>query len=243
MGEFEISDLAELTYFLGTEFIPTSKGVFMHQKKYATDILKRFNMLDCNPTLTPVETGTRLVKEGDEDLVNSTQYRQLVGSLRYLCTTKPDLAYAVGLISRFMEKPRASHQVVGKRILRYIKGTLDFGLLFPNDFQCRSVEIVGYTDSNWCGDKNDRKSTGEYVFMCGNGSISWSSKKQDVVVLSSFEVEYIAASFGACQVAWLETLLKEMKLKVAIPLKMRTDNKSVIHLAKHPVAHGRSKHI
>ena len=79
--------------------------------------------------------------------------------------------------------------------------------------------------------------------MCGNGSISWSSKKQDVVVLSSFEVEYIAASFGACQVAWLETLLKEMKLKVAIPLKMRTDNKSVIHLAKHPVAHGRSKHI
>ena len=75
MGEFEISDLAELTYFLGTEFIPTSKVVFMHQKKYATDILKRFNMLDCNPTLTPVETGTRLVKEGDEDLVNSTQYR------------------------------------------------------------------------------------------------------------------------------------------------------------------------
>lgn len=164
-------------------------------------------MLDCNPTSTPIEIGTRH-KEGDEDLVNSTQYRQLVGSLRYLCTTKPDLAYAVGLISRFMEKPRASHQVVGKRILRYIKGTLDFGLLFPNELQCEGVEIVRYIDSDWCEDKDNRKSIGGYVFIHENGSISWSSKKYDVVALSSCEVEYIVASFRACQTAWLETLLK-----------------------------------
>lgn len=112
------------------------------------------------------------------------------------------------MISKFTEKLSTSHQAARKRILRYIKGTLDFGLLFPNELQCEGVEIVRYIDSDCCEDKDNRKSIGGYVFIHENGSISWSSKKYDVVALSSCEVEYIVASFRACQAAWLETLLK-----------------------------------
>lgn len=104
MAEFEMTDLGELSHFLGMEFVQTSKGIFMHQKKYASEILKKFNMQNCNSLTTPTETGLRLIRDG----VDETMYRKMVGSLRFLCNTRPDLAYGVGLISRNMEKPKSS---------------------------------------------------------------------------------------------------------------------------------------
>ena len=243
MDEFEMSDIGRIAYFLGMEFVTTKSGIFLHQKKYATDILKRFNMLDCNSATTPCEPGIKLSTGEDTNLVDSTLYRQLIGSLRYLCNSRPDITYGVGLVSRFMKKPCKDHLLAAKRILRYVKGTLECGILFLAAKENSEIEIVGYTDADWSGDVGDRKSTSGYMFMLGNAPISWCSKKQDVVALSSCEAEYISAAFGASQALWLGMLLEELNIKCSNVMKLRIDNKSAIDLAKHPIAHGRNKHI
>lgn len=157
----------------------------MHQKKYANDLLKRFNMQQCNPAATPSETGLVLEREGPEELVDPTHFRRIVGSLRFLCSTRPDIAHSVRLISRFMEKPRTPHLLAAKRIVRYVKGTIDFGILFPEKVTESQAKLYGYTDSHRCGDKGDRKSTTGFIFMYGNAPISWGSKKESLVALSS----------------------------------------------------------
>src|SRR4051812_10760335 len=120
-----MSDLGEISYFLGIEFYKSSRGLMMHQRRYASEILKRFKMEECNLTSTPAETRLQLSKNSNEEDVDATQYRRLIGSLKYLCHIRPELAYSVGMISRFMQKPKVSHLAATKRILRYLKGTLD----------------------------------------------------------------------------------------------------------------------
>lgn len=241
MREFEMTDLDLISYFLGIEFKRTDEGVIMHQGRYARDVLKKFRMVDCNSADTPTATGVNLVKDPNEEEVDVTLYRQMVGSLRYLCCTRPDLLYVVGLISRYMENPKLSHFRAAKRIMRYVKGTLDYGILFPS--AAKKCNVLGYSDSDWCGDKSDRKSTTGYVFFYGDAPISWSSKKEQVVALSSCEAEYIAAAMAACQAQWLDNIFGELKMKEKGAITLMVDNKSAINLAKHPVAHGRSKHI
>lgn len=243
MSEFEMTDLGHLAYFLGVEFKRTEDGVFMHQSKYANDLLRRFNMLQCNSAVTPADPGLVLLKDQDEERADPTCYRQIVGSLRYLCNSRPDLMYSVGLISRYMEEPRSSHLLAAKRILRYVKGTSNYGILFPMRSEKNEAKLFGYTDADWCGDKGDRKSTAGYIFMFGRTPISWSSKKEPVVALSSCEAEYIAASMSVCQALWLNTLMGELKMEKSDSVKLLIDNQSAINLAKHPMAHGRSKHI
>jgi len=195
MKKFEMSDLGNLTYFLGIEFEMNSQGILIHQRKYAQDVLKRFNMLNCKPISTPVDTGVKLSLVNDEKEVNRTLFKQIVGSLRYLYHTRPDIGYGVSLFNRYMVKPTTSHLVAAKRILRYVKGTGSYGIHYSKN---QSDELIGYSDSDWSGDKDDRKSTASYVFMIGNAAFSWSSKKESVVALSSCEVEYIANSMKAC---------------------------------------------
>ncbi|GAU50018.1 hypothetical protein TSUD_331710 [Trifolium subterraneum] len=242
MREFEMTDLGHISYFLGIEFQRTSEGLILHQKKYASEILKRFEMDQCNPALTPSEPRLQLSRETEEKDVDSTEYRRLVGSLRYLCNTRPDIAYSVGIVSRYMEKPKMSHLSAAKRILRYIKGTMDYGIVL-NKPDKKSIELIGYTDSNWCGDKDDRKSTAGYVFMYGGAPISWCSRKEPVVALSTCEAEYIAASLSACQGVWLSNLIDEISNVKCDSVILKVDNMSAINLAKNPIAHGRSKHI
>lgn len=243
MNEFEMTDLGVLSYFLGLEFNKTEKGILMHQSKYVKDLLKRFNMEKCNSAATPAETGLVLEKEGSEELVDPTYFRKIVGSLRYLCHSRPDLAYSVGLISRFMEKPRMPHLLAAKRIIRYVKGTQSFGILFERKLSAEDPELFGFTDADWCGDREERKSTAGFVFFYGRSPISWGSKKEPIVALSSCESEYVAAAMSACQAVWLDTLMQELKMKEPTAVRLLIDNKSAINLAKHPVAHGRSKHI
>ncbi|GAU28814.1 hypothetical protein TSUD_21510 [Trifolium subterraneum] len=242
MREFEMTDLGHISYFLGIEFQRTSEGLILHQKKYASEILKRFEMDQCNPALTPSEPRLQLSRETEERDVDSTEYRRLVGSLRYLCNTRPDIAYSVGIISRYMERPKMSHLSAAKRILRYIKGTMDYGIVF-NKPDKKGIELIGYTDSNWCGDKDDRKSTAGYVFLYGGSPISWCSRKEPVVALSTCEAEYIAASLSACQGVWLSNLIDEISNVKCDSVILKVDNMSAINLAKNPIAHGRSKHI
>src|SRR3954470_2065443 len=122
----------------------------MHQRRYASEILKRFEMEECNSTSTPAEIRLQLSKNPDEDDVDPIQYRRLIGSLRYLCHTRPNLGYNVGMVRRSMQKSKVSHLEVAKRILRYLKGTLDYGIMFPASDEGKECKLVGYTNSSWC---------------------------------------------------------------------------------------------
>ncbi|KAK2443673.1 putative mitochondrial protein [Trifolium repens] len=241
--EFEMTDLGSLSYFLGMEFVKTSKGMMMYQHKYASELLERFEMDSCNQVSNPCDTNSKLKECSEEEVVDSTMFKQIIGSLRYLCNSRPDISYAVGVVSRFMNMPRKSHLIAAKRVLRYVKGTINYGLLFPKSDAAAQVELIGYSDSDWCGDMIDRRSTSGYVCMLNGASICWSSKKQPVTALSSCEAEYIASTYAAYQLIWLESLMRELKCQLKLPLKLLVDNKSAINLARNPVSHGRSKHI
>lgn len=127
----------------------------MHQAKYAIDLLKKFNMFDCNSILTPTEIGLVLEKEGTEELINPTYFRHIIGSLRYLCSTRPDLGFSVGLIRKFMETPRVLHLLAAKIIMHYVKRTMDYGIVFTKGSDNSKVELLGYFDSDWCCNKSD----------------------------------------------------------------------------------------
>jgi len=142
-----------------------------------------------------------------------------------------------------MEKSKTPHFLAAKRILRYVKGTLDLGILYPYSQKNIEGEVFDYSDSDWCDDKDDRKNTVGYVFKFGTSPISWCSKKQSVVALSTCEAEYIVAVMTTCQALWLEALMEELNMRDCSPMRLLIDNKPTIDLAKHPVAHDRSKHI
>lgn len=172
MKQFEMTDMGQLSYFLGIDFKETEAGVVMHQSKYAVDLLVKFHMSNCNLVATPDETGLMMSLNDEGELADATLYRQIVGSLRYLCNTRPDIAYSVGIISRFMKAPKISHMMATKKILRYVKGTTDYGVLLPFGQNESNQNMLGYTDSDWRKDKNDRKSTAAYVFMYSRALIS-----------------------------------------------------------------------
>ncbi|CAH9119315.1 unnamed protein product [Cuscuta epithymum] len=169
------------------------------------------------------------------------------GCLRFMCHSRPEIMFGVGMVSRFMQEPRHSHLVAAKRILRYLKGTSRCQILFASNVHASSqdseLELVAYIDSDWCGDKVDRRSTMRYVFFLENVPVSWCSSKQDVVALSTCEIEYIAACHTSCQGLWLLSLLKELNQVHNSGLELYVDNKSAINLAKNPITHLRSKHI
>ncbi|XP_072054428.1 uncharacterized protein [Arachis hypogaea] len=229
---FEMTDMGLMSYFLGIEVVQRDDGIFISQKKYANDILKKFQMEHSKPVSTPVEEKFKLLREDKGGAVNHTYYKSLIGSLRYLTATRPDIVFGVGLLSRFMEEPCTNHLQAAKRILRYIKGTLNDGIYYENT---NEVNLVGYTDSDWAGDIETRKSTSGFVFHLGFGAISWSSKKQPVVALSTAEVEYIAAASCATQVVSLRRILEELNEKQNTPTTIFCDNKSAIALCKNPV--------
>ncbi|KAA0033083.1 copia protein [Cucumis melo var. makuwa] len=238
--EFEMTDIGLMSYYLGIEVKQSEEGIFISQERYTRDILEKFNMMNSKSVATPIETGTKLSKHEEGDDVDPSYFKSLVGSLRYLTCTRPDILFSVGLVSRFMESPTTTHLKVAKRILRYLRGTLDYGLFYSSS---KEFKLEGYCDSDWAGDTNDRKSTSGYVFFIGNTAFTWSSKKQPIVTLSTCEAEYIAAASCVCHAVWLRNLLKTVGILQEDPTVIHIDNKSTIALAKNPVFHDRSKHI
>ena len=178
----------------------------------------------------------------EEDAVDTTKYRSVVGSLRYLCNTRPDITFAVGMVSRYLEAPAAPHWAAVKQILRYIKGTAGYGCCYKRG-SGGAPEVIGFSDSDYAGDMDDRRSTTGLVFFLGTSAITWTSQKQKVVALSSCEAEYVAAASAACQGVWLCRLLGELIGDAPLKTKLRVDNMSAIALSKNPVHHDRSKHI
>lgn len=240
MLEFDMTDLGKMRYFLGIEVMQRSNGIFINQKKYTQEVLERFSMDKCNPVHNPMVPGFKLTKNGDGVKVDSTFYKKIVGSLMYLTATRPDVMFVVSFISRFMDCPTELHLQSAKRILRYLKGTIDFGVFYKKG---GNEELIAYTDSDYAGDLDDRKSTSGYVFMLSSGAVSWSSKKQLVVFLSTTEAEFIAATSCACQAIWLRRILEGLNHAQHDSTTVYCDNSSTIKLSKNLVMHGRCKHI
>jgi len=184
--------------------------------------------------------GLKLSKEDSSKDFDPSVYNSIVGSLMYLTATRPDIMYAVSLISRFMEKPKETHWQAAKRIMRYVKGTKRYGIFYTVS-ECS--DLVGYTDSDWAGSVDDRKSTSGYVFHIGSGAISWASKKQPIVALSTAEAEYVAATAAACQAIWMRRMLRSLCQEQATTTIIFCDNSSAIALSKNSVFHKRTKHI
>ncbi|KAF2311882.1 hypothetical protein GH714_027117 [Hevea brasiliensis] len=207
--KFEMSDLGLLSYYLGIEVKQNQREITLCQTAYAKKILEKLGMGECNPCQIPMEPRTKMSKFGNgEPSVDETQYRSVIGSLRYLVHTRPDLAYSVGVMSRYMEAPNTSHLTAVKQILRYVRGTLNYGCVYQKGQS--SLELVGFSDSDMAGDIDDRKSTTGVIYFLGNNPITWVSQKQKIVALSSCEAEYIAATAGTCQGVWLGRVLSNI---------------------------------
>jgi hypothetical protein len=196
-------------------------------------------MEHCNPVKNPVVPGFKLGKDEDGTSVDATNYKQMVGSLMYLNATRPDLAYVLSLISRFMERPTKLHQQAIKRVMRYLKGTAELGIFYKRGEE----KLMAYSDSDYARDIDDRKSTSGYVFLLGSGAVAWSSKKQPVVTLSTTEAEFIAAASCACQSVWMHRILEKLGHEQNKCTVVFCDNSSTINLSKNPVLHAKSKHI
>ena len=236
---FAIKDLGRLKYFLGIEMATSSKGLFLHQQKYVMDLLKEEKMLDCKPATTPVDCKLKLDMDG-EAVHDVRHYQRLVGRLIYLTITRPDITYAVSMVSQFMHSPIVHHLNIVKRILRYLKGSIGRGIIMHNN---HSTIISGYTDADWAGNAIDRKSKIGHCTFVGGNLVTWKSKKQQVVARSSVEAEYRAMAVTACELIWLKGLLSDLGFPSPTPMSLMCDNQAAIHIAANPVFHERTKHI
>ncbi|KAD4983048.1 hypothetical protein E3N88_19719 [Mikania micrantha] len=238
--EFEMSDLGMLKFFLGLEVTQKNEGIFVCQSQYARKLLNKFGMARAKAEVTPMNAGEKLQADDESGMVDDSNYRSVVGGLIYLTHTRPDLAFSVSMVSIFMQRPTKNHQGDVRRILRYVAGTCELGLWYDRQ---SSLELIGYTDSDWAGCADDRKSISANVFMLGRCAISWSSRKQSTVALSSTEAEYIAATAAACQGVWLRRILRDLGCDQRFSTVIFCDNRSAINLSRNPIMHSRSKHI
>ncbi|KAD7117108.1 hypothetical protein E3N88_04376 [Mikania micrantha] len=238
--KFEMSDLGLLAYYLGIEVTQSGGEISIKQSAYINKILKDAKMFDCNDTKIPMDPGTKLTKTEGGISVNATEYRSIIGCLRYLLHTRPDLSYYVGLLSRFMQEPKEHHLKAIKQVLRYIKGTQYLVITY---YRVGGCKITGYSDSSYGVNTEEGKGTTGIIFYFGNSPITWCTQKQQTVALSSCESEFMAATAASCQALWLKRLLAALTGMKEEKITLLVDNKSAIALMKNPVFHERSKHI
>lgn len=206
MKQFKMLDLGLLHYFLGLEVKQGTDGIFISQQKFAEDLLKKFHLRGTTFTSMPMNINEKLSSNDGTGAANGKLYRSVVGCLNYLSHTRPYIAHSVGIVSRFMHSPSKHHVGAVKRIFHYIAGTPNFDIWYH---KADDMKLVSYGDSDWAGSLYDRKSTSAYVFTLGSGVISWSSKKQSTVALSSTEAEYAFVTSAVCQAIWLRRLLAD----------------------------------
>ncbi|WVZ89903.1 hypothetical protein U9M48_036252 [Paspalum notatum var. saurae] len=237
--KFEMSLMGELQLFLGLQIKQGPEGTFVHQAKYTRDILKKFEMSDSKPMTTPMSTNTALDVDEDGEVVDQKEFRGMIGSLLYLTVTRPDIQFAVCLCARYQASPRTSHRQAVKRIFRYLKFTPELGLWYSSG---SSLSLRGFSDADHAGCRIDRKSTSGTCQLLGTSLVSWSSRKQASVSLSTTEAEYIAAASCCSQLLWMKATLSDFGLRFGkIPLLV--DSTPAISVTKNPVLHSRTKHI
>jgi hypothetical protein len=242
-SKFKTKDLGEVRYVLNIEIIRNRHNgtTTLRQSNYAKEILAEFRMEDCKPVGSPIALGTKL-QAAKDGTTEDFPFRQAVGKLMYLATsTRPDIAFAVGLASRHLHKYDKSHWLFVKRILRYLKGTTDLGITF--DRNAGNLELSGYADADFGGDEVDRKSTSAYIFKLCGGPVSWSSKKQGVIATSTTEAEYLAASIAAREIVFLRSLWYQLGYDQKSSTILYEDNNACIKLSENPMYHARTKHF
>jgi hypothetical protein len=238
--EFEMSLLGELTYFLGLQIQQNKGGIFLSQTKYLKQILKKYGMEDSKPVCTPMVTGCSLSANDESAAVHQPTYRSMIGSLLYLTGTRPDIMHAVGIVGRFQANPKETHLQAVKRIFKYLQGTQNYGLWYPRD---TDLTLHAYTDADWAGSVDDRKSTSGGAFFMGSRLVSWFSKKQSSIALSTAEAEYVAAASCCTQLLWMMQTLQDFQITCTPPISILCDNTSAISISKNPVMHSKTKHI
>ena len=241
-----MEDQKEAGYCLGMT-IKRERGkkiLSINQRSYLENMLKRFGMADCKPVTTPLEQGKKYLKLFDgSQPVKTKEYQAIIGRLTHAAiATRPDLSSAVGALSQCTSKPSSEHWIGVKRILHYVKGTLDYGLKFEASSP-KCLQRRGYSDADWAGDISKWKSTSGYLFQFGGGIISWRSKRHTIVALSSTEAEYVAVTLASQEAIWLRRLLSSISFKQSVATELYEDNQGAIDLSKNPTHHSRTKHV
>lgn len=249
LKNFKMKDLGVATSCVGLRISrDRSAGkIWLDQEPYINEILKRFNMIDCNPISNPLEANQKLTKEmspkTEEERIEmqNIPYQEAVGSILYLVQgTRPDLTFAISNVSQFNNNPGKAHWQAIKRILRYIKGTSKMKLEYSKD---ANSKIVGFSDSDWGGCTDDRRSCTGYVYIMNGGAISWASKRQTTVALSSTEAEYMALASATQEAMWFKQLDEDLWRKPSEPIMIHCDNQGALQLAKNDGYHNRTRHI
>ncbi|XP_017979696.1 PREDICTED: uncharacterized mitochondrial protein AtMg00810 [Theobroma cacao] len=221
-SEFKLKDLRKVKYFLRLEIARSPEGISICQRKYALDLLEEHRLLGTKPASTPIDYNHKLVKSSDEDkLINATSYRQLIGKLLYLTFSIPDITYAVQVLSQFMDQPGLKHLAAAHRVLRYIKKAPGQGILMKSR---NNLKISGYSDSDWIGCPNTRRSVTGYCIFVGDSLISWKSKKQSIVARSSAKAEYRSMVAAYCEIMWLKSLMTDFHIDHPEAVNLYTDS-------------------
>ena len=205
-AESEMSMIGELTHFLGLQIRQQDSDIFLSQSKYAKNLVKKFGLKSASSARTPMSPNVKLTVDLLGKNVDHSLYRSMIGSFLYLTTSRPDISYSVGVCARYQANPKQSHMTAFKRIIKYVKTTAEFGVWYSKD---TSDVLVGYSDTDWAGNVDDRKSTSGGCFYVGNNLVSWMSKKQNSISLSTAEAVYIVASSCCTQLLWMQKLLHD----------------------------------
>ena len=249
-NEFEMKELGVAKKILGMEICRDRQAgkLFLSQQRYIKKVLDRFNMNDCKPVSTPLaahfKLSSNLCPDTKEDMeyMSHVPYVNAIGSLMYvMICIRPDLAYAVSMVSRYMHNPGKKHWSIVKWIFRYLKGTSHVGLVFDKKLVATD-NVIGYVDSDYAGDLDRRRSLSGYIFTLCNSAISWKATLQSIVALSTTEAEYISAIEGVKEAIWLRGLVNELGLTQKV-LTVFCDSQSAIHLTKNNRYHDKTKHI
>ena len=238
---FKMKDMGELHYLLGISMRVKDGTVTLDQHQYLTKLLEKFGLQDAKEASTPLDPNVKLVKEDNYSTpVDPTCYQSLVGSLLYAAmATRPDIAHAVGVLGRFSASPNEAHATAAKRVCRYLKKTLDLKLVYTGQGVC---ETYGYSDADWASSLDDRHSTSGNVFMMAGAAVSWLSKRQATVALSTAEAEYMSLTSAVQEAVWMRRLLQALGVKLE-SLVIYEDNQGSIKMAHNPVLHSQTKHI
>ena len=248
---FKLRDLGPTSWLLGVEITRNraERSLSLSQRQYIISLLERFNLSDCNPVSTPMDPGIKLSASmspstpEDIDAMRSIPYLQAVGALMYLAVaTRPDISYSVGVLARFNKNPGLQHWKAVKHLLRYLKGTLDLKLTYAPTPSSDSL-FTTYSDADLGGNPDNGRSTGGYVVKMGTGAISWSSRLQSIVALSTTEAEFVASTSAGQEILWLRNLFHELGYTVPSASPLFIDNHSALSVAKNPEHHGRMKHL
>ena len=238
---FKMKDLGELYYCLGINFYRTKDSLYMCQSQYIHRLLEKYGLSDANTVATPMDSNVKLVEDdGYSKTVDLILYQSMVGSILHLArATRPDTLHSVAVVSRYNSSPTVTHFTAVKRILRYLKGTINLSL----QYEVTGQKIIGYSDADWANDLNNRHSTTGNVFVMAGGAISWLSQKQPTVALSTSEAEYMSLGSATQEAIWLKRLLNDLHAENQEPIEIREDNQGTIAMTRNPAGHKRTKHI